>query len=403
MFRDRWECGHIGTVIFAVQAVLLVPYIIIAVMGGGTTLRAVSGGAGAVLARRRHRVARRDGLRVLRRHARHGLGQRVSDRAVPARSARSPSSVDRRRHGRVPAGDGVAARVAGDGAAADARARVAAVFLQLHVHPAVVDRLSAHRHLLPDGAAPRALPARPSCSIRSACWRSGCRRSSSASSPTARTDVPAIEAKLEARATLAAAGPDADARATRSAPRRRRRRRRDPAARRGLCAAVAGGAARRGGDGRGDGERLADPRAVDDVHRGRVRVLRRRDALRRRAAGADRPAVRRRAVTVVAYVIALRVPQSIFDLATQYAFAGYSALSPLLVAALFWRGSTQVGRARGHRLDGGGGARGRGRCRRSCRRRRRARPCRSCRSAASTSSPAPRPGRWCSACCRSCR
>src|SRR5580765_2045345 len=44
MFRDRWECGHIGTVIFAVQAVLLVPYIVIAVMGGGTTLRAVSNG-----------------------------------------------------------------------------------------------------------------------------------------------------------------------------------------------------------------------------------------------------------------------------------------------------------------------------------------------------------------------
>ena len=44
MFRDRWECGHIGTVIFAVQAVLLVPYIVIAVMGGGTTLRSVSGG-----------------------------------------------------------------------------------------------------------------------------------------------------------------------------------------------------------------------------------------------------------------------------------------------------------------------------------------------------------------------
>src|SRR6188768_3542208 len=27
MFRDRWECGHIGTAIFAVQAVLLIPYI----------------------------------------------------------------------------------------------------------------------------------------------------------------------------------------------------------------------------------------------------------------------------------------------------------------------------------------------------------------------------------------
>ena len=44
LFRDRWECSHIGTVIFAVQAALLVPYIIIGVMGGGTTLQAVSGG-----------------------------------------------------------------------------------------------------------------------------------------------------------------------------------------------------------------------------------------------------------------------------------------------------------------------------------------------------------------------
>ena len=36
-------------------------------------------------------------------------------------------------------------------------------------------------------------------------------------------------------------------------------------------------------------------------------------------------------------------PQSIFDLASQYAFAGYAALSPLLVAALFWKGSTKWG------------------------------------------------------------
>jgi SSS family solute:Na+ symporter len=43
-FRDRWECGHIGTVIFAVQAALLVPYIIIGVMGGGATLSAITGG-----------------------------------------------------------------------------------------------------------------------------------------------------------------------------------------------------------------------------------------------------------------------------------------------------------------------------------------------------------------------
>ncbi|MEO8026549.1 MAG: sodium:solute symporter family protein, partial [Bryobacteraceae bacterium] len=45
MFRDRWECGHIGSVISIVQSALLVPYIIIGVMGGGTTLEAISLGA----------------------------------------------------------------------------------------------------------------------------------------------------------------------------------------------------------------------------------------------------------------------------------------------------------------------------------------------------------------------
>jgi SSS family solute:Na+ symporter len=44
MFRDRWECSHIGTAIFTVQAALLVPYIIIGIMGGGTTLYTISGG-----------------------------------------------------------------------------------------------------------------------------------------------------------------------------------------------------------------------------------------------------------------------------------------------------------------------------------------------------------------------
>jgi SSS family solute:Na+ symporter len=44
MFRDRWECSHIGTIIFVVQAALLVPYIIIGVMGGGTALSTITGG-----------------------------------------------------------------------------------------------------------------------------------------------------------------------------------------------------------------------------------------------------------------------------------------------------------------------------------------------------------------------
>jgi len=48
-------------------------------------------------------------------------------------------------------------------------------------------------------------------------------------------------------------------------------------------------------------------------------------------------------LTIAAYAIAMRAPQSIFDLAVQYAFSGYAALSPLLVAALFWSRSTKWG------------------------------------------------------------
>jgi len=47
--------------------------------------------------------------------------------------------------------------------------------------------------------------------------------------------------------------------------------------------------------------------------------------------------------TIAAYAVALRAPQGIFDLAVQYAFSGYAALSPLLVAALFWKKSTKWG------------------------------------------------------------
>jgi SSS family solute:Na+ symporter len=48
-------------------------------------------------------------------------------------------------------------------------------------------------------------------------------------------------------------------------------------------------------------------------------------------------------ITLFAYAVALRAPETIFELAIQYAFSGYAALSPLLIAALFWRGSTKWG------------------------------------------------------------
>src|SRR5206468_6349080 len=48
-------------------------------------------------------------------------------------------------------------------------------------------------------------------------------------------------------------------------------------------------------------------------------------------------------VTVAAYIIALKAPQSIFELAIQYAFSGYTALAPLILATLFWKRSTKWG------------------------------------------------------------
>ena len=49
--------------------------------------------------------------------------------------------------------------------------------------------------------------------------------------------------------------------------------------------------------------------------------------------------------TVAAYAIAMAVRQyaNIFSLAVQYAFTGYSALAPVMVACLFWRRSTKWG------------------------------------------------------------
>ncbi len=43
-FRDRWECSTIGTLIFVLSVVMLVPYMIISIMGGGRVLHDISGG-----------------------------------------------------------------------------------------------------------------------------------------------------------------------------------------------------------------------------------------------------------------------------------------------------------------------------------------------------------------------
>ena len=48
-------------------------------------------------------------------------------------------------------------------------------------------------------------------------------------------------------------------------------------------------------------------------------------------------------VTLIAYLVALVTPESIFELAVRFAFSGFAALSPVMIAALFWKRSTKYG------------------------------------------------------------
>ena len=160
MFRDRWECGHIGTVIFAVQAVLLVPYIIIAVMGGGTTLAAVSGGAipfwlgGAIVSLVVMGYVFFGGMRGTAwvntlQTVLFLLFGTIAVVVIGAGMGGFTAAME---------------SLAGSPSTAPLLTRErfrAAVLFQLHVHPALLDRLSAHRHLLPDGAPARATSGRP--------------------------------------------------------------------------------------------------------------------------------------------------------------------------------------------------------------------------------------------------
>src|SRR5262252_64808 len=49
------------------------------------------------------------------------------------------------------------------------------------------------------------------------------------------------------------------------------------------------------------------------------------------------------AVTALAYTVALNTPESIFDLAVRFAFSGFAAMAPVMIAALFWKRSTKYG------------------------------------------------------------
>src|ERR1051325_797853 len=48
-------------------------------------------------------------------------------------------------------------------------------------------------------------------------------------------------------------------------------------------------------------------------------------------------------LTAIAYLVAINTTTGIFELAIRFAFSGFAAMAPVMVAALFWKRSTKWG------------------------------------------------------------
>ena len=340
MFRDRWECRHIGTVIFIVQAALLVPYIIISVMGGGTVLRAITNG-----------------------FIPYEIGGAIVSTVVMAYvflgGMRGTAWVNALQTTLFLLFGTIAAFVIGGGMGGF-REAMEALLASPSTSPLLTrERISPLYFFsytfipLSSIAFPHicifCLTARnvtyfrktivlyPICMLF--IWLPSVFLGVVANQATA---VPAIQTKLEARAQLA----------TQNASLTAEDRARLRAAASGddvilrlvegyapLWLAALLGAAVMAAVMASDSQILAlSTMFTEDIfafYQGTARFGHAMQVMTGRIFVV--------LVTAVAYLIALRIPQSIFDVATQYAFAGYAALVPLLVAALFWRNSTRWG------------------------------------------------------------
>lgn len=340
MFRDRWECGHTGTVIFAVQAALLLPYIIIGVMGGGTTLEVISGGivpywlGGALVALVVMSYVFFGGMRgtawvntfqtvlflVFGLVAVGVIGAKMGGFGNAVRELlESPST-----------------------APLLTRERVTPLFFFSYTFIPLSAIAFPHIGIF-------CLTARrmtqfkttaifyPLCLL--AIWLPSVFLGVVANRAT---DIPAIEQKIAARNALAAGGASLTPEVRQQLGQQARADDvvlllLDNYSAVWLAGLLGAGimAAVMASDSQilalstmftedvfayyGGKERFGE--AVQ-VMTGRVFVI---------------------VLTVFAYVIALKAPETIFNLAVQYAFSGFAALSPLLVAALFWKGSTKWG------------------------------------------------------------
>jgi len=339
LFRDRWECSHIGTVIFAVQAVLLLPYVIIGVMGGGTTLSAVSGGlvpfwlGGAVVALVVMSYVFFGGMR--------GTAWVNTFQTVLFLLFGTVAVIviGWGMGGFRAAAEGL---LASPGASLLTRERIspfyffsytfiplpAIAFPHITIFCLTARRMSQFR---------KTVIFYPICIL--AIWLPCVFLGVMANRAQ---DMPQIKEKIEARRTLAQQGKQ-------MTPEQRDvlRARSDaddvlllllqryaPLWLAGLLGAGIMAAVMAT-----DSQILAlSTMFTEDVlthYGGKERFGERTQVQMGRGFVV--------LLTALAYAIALRAPESIFSLAIQYAFSGFAALSPLLVAALFWRGSTKWG------------------------------------------------------------
>lgn len=340
MFRDRWECSHIGTVIFTVQAVLLIPYIIIGIMGGGTTLRAISGGlvpywfGGAIVAMVVMSYVFFGGMR--------GTAWVNTFQTVLFLLFGAIALIV------IGAGMGGFKSATQDMLASPAfsalltRERISPLYFFSYTF--IPLSAIAFPHILIFCLTARKMNQfkktvifYPLCIM--AIWLPCVFLGVMANRVT---DVPQIRAKQEARRELATKGKA-------MAPEARDELREKAAGDdvimlllqrfapfwlagllgAGIMAAVMAS----------DSQILAlSTMFTEDVfafYGGKKRFG--------EAVQVQTGRIFIVLITMFAYAVALRAPETIFELAIQYAFSGYAALSPLLVAALFWRGSTKWG------------------------------------------------------------
>jgi solute:Na+ symporter, SSS family len=340
LFRDRWECGHIGTAIFVVQAALLVPYIVIAVMGGGTTLAAVSHGrvpywvGGGIVSLVVMGYVFFGGMRGTAWVNTFQTVLFLSFGTIAIAAVASGMGGFRAAMESLLASPSTAPLLT--------RERVSPLYFLSYTFIPISSIVFPHIGIFCMTARRldhfrKTIVFYPICML--AIWLPSVFLGVVANKAS---DVPAIAAKLEARAVLAAGGPAL-------APDTRDRLRAQASGDDVVLKLVEGyapqwlaallGAAVMAAVMASDSQILAlSTMFTEDVftfYRGTERFGQAIQVFTGRLFVV--------LLTIVAYIVALEVPQSIFDLATQYAFAGYSALAPLLVGALFWRRSTKWG------------------------------------------------------------